>query len=60
MGKITMIVVNKQQYLKELAKLTLVNILNCPNGIIRKQYENKLKQKQRGKQCQKNMLQLKN
>jgi len=40
-----MIVVNKQQYLKELAKLTLVNILNCPNGIIRKQYENKLKQK---------------
>ena len=45
MGKITMIVVNKQQYLKELARLTLVNILNCPNGIIRRQYENKLKQK---------------
>ena len=44
-----MIVVNKQQYLKELAKITLVNILNCPNGIIRKQYENKLKQKKERK-----------
>ena len=41
---------NKQkQHLKELAKLTLVNILNCPNGIIRKQYENKLKQKKERK-----------
>jgi len=41
---------NKQkQYLIELCKITLVNILNCPNGIIRRQYENKLKQKQKGK-----------
>ena len=45
MGKITMIVVNKQQYLKELAHLTLLNCLNA-NGIIRFKYNQKLKQKQ--------------
>jgi hypothetical protein len=44
MGKITMIVVNKQQYLKELAHLTLLNCLNA-NGIIRFKYNQKLKQK---------------
>jgi hypothetical protein len=41
---------NKQkQYLIELARITLINILNCPNGIIRRQYENKLKQKKERK-----------
>jgi hypothetical protein len=51
---------NKQkQYLIELARITLLNCLNA-NGIIRFKYNQKLKQKQRGKQCQKNMLQLKN
>lgn len=39
------VVKSNKQYLIKLAALTLVNILNCPNGIIRKQYENKLKQK---------------
>ena len=48
MGKIT---ISTQQEKIRLAKLTLVNILNCPNGIIRRQYENKLKQKKKGKQC---------
>lgn len=48
MGKITMIVVNKQQYLKELAHLTLLNCLNA-NGIIRFKYNQKLKQKQERK-----------
>jgi len=43
MGKIT---ISTQQEKIRLAKLTLVNILNCPNGIIRRQYENKLKQKE--------------
>jgi hypothetical protein len=46
-GKITMIVVNKQQYLKELAHLTLLNCLNA-NGIIRFKYNQKLKQKRKG------------
>jgi hypothetical protein len=48
MGKITMIVVNKQQYLKELAHLTLLNCLNA-NGIIRFKYNQKIKQKMKGK-----------
>ena len=39
-----MIVVNKKQYLKKLAYLTLLNCLNA-NGIIRFKYNQKLKQK---------------
>ena len=35
---------NKQELIK-LINLTIVNMLNCPNGIIRRQYEEKLKQK---------------
>jgi hypothetical protein len=46
-----------KQNLKEIMRLTLINILNT-KGIIYLHYKNK--QKQRGKQCQKNMLQLKN
>jgi uncharacterized membrane protein YebE (DUF533 family) len=48
MGKITMmIVVNKQQYLKELAKITLLNVLSA-KGVIYTHYKNK--QKRKGKQ----------
>jgi hypothetical protein len=51
-----MMIVQKQN-LKELVKLTLLNILSV-KGVLYTHYKNK--QKQRGKQCQKNMLQLKN
>jgi len=45
MGKITMmIVVNKQQYLKELAKITLLNVLSA-KGVIYTHYKNKQKRK---------------
>jgi len=41
-----MIVVNKKQYLIELARLTILNCLNA-NRIIRFKYNQKLKQKRK-------------
>jgi len=40
-----MIVVNKQQYLKELAKITLLNVLSA-KGVIYTHYKNKQKRKE--------------